>query len=262
MAETSLDASSVAAPEAPNPVVENSPALQQPAQAPELQNGGFPVQQLQQSFMMWGGGPSMLQPAMPSLLQFSMPTAVPCQMPSMMQAPVGSVLHPSGFYGAPALTLLEQLTQGMDNDSTQPSTATVKVTKPLEPDGTNLSAWMFDAINCSVTKNCAEAFRKPLPGTKANAAAMSILISSTPDDFHTEITAFPSAYEALLWICRKYQGGFDMSINEEWLRRLKEEGNDQRGNSDKLRSEEGEPVPELTGKPSSYASWLPCPMHY
>jgi hypothetical protein len=85
----------------------------------------------------------------------------------------------------------------MDNDSTQPSTATVKISKPLEPDGLNLSTWMYDTVNCSITKNCVEAFRRPLPGTKTNAAAMNLLTSGTPEEFHPEITALSSAFEAM-----------------------------------------------------------------
>ncbi len=65
---------------------------------------------------------------------------------------MGSVMQPAGCLQAPTQTLLEQLTKGLDNDQTQPSTATVKITKPLEPDGLNLSTWMYDTVNCSITK--------------------------------------------------------------------------------------------------------------
>jgi hypothetical protein len=63
-----------------------------------------------------------------------------------------------------------------------------------------------------------------MPGTKANAAAMNLLISSTPGEYHADITCFPSAYEAMLWICSKFRGGHNPAINNEWLRRFQQEG--------------------------------------
>jgi hypothetical protein len=120
--------------------------------------------------------------------------------------------------------MLEQLTHGMGEDKTQPSSANVKVANPLEPDGLNLSIWMYDTYTCSVSKNCSEAFQGPMPGTKANAAAMNLLISSTPGEYHADITCFPSAYEAMLWICSKFRGGHNPAINNEWLRRFQQEG--------------------------------------
>jgi transposase InsO family protein len=53
---------------------------------------------------------------------------------------------------------------------------------------------------------------------------MTLLISSTPADFHAELTSFPTACEALTWICSKYQGGHDLTINNEWLRQFTQEG--------------------------------------
>jgi hypothetical protein len=49
--------------------------------------------------------------------------------------------------------------------------------KSLEPDGLNLSIWMYDTYTCSVSKNCSEAFQGPMPGTKANVGRMNLLIS-------------------------------------------------------------------------------------
>ena len=55
-------------------------------------------------------------------------------------------------------SLVQLLTQGLEDDKTQPSTATVKVSLPLQPDGLNLPTWLYDTINCGITKNCVEAF--------------------------------------------------------------------------------------------------------
>ena len=117
------------------------------------------------------------------------------QLPSLQPFPT-MWQQPSSFQPA-SQTLLQQLTQELDDDKTQPSTATVKVSQPLQPDGLNLPTWLYDTINCGITKNCVEAFKNSMPGTRANAAAVSLLTSSTPVEFHAEITACASACEAL-----------------------------------------------------------------
>ncbi len=68
------------------------------------------------------------------------------------------------------------------------------------------------------------AFKKPMPGTKANAAAIGLLTAGTPEAFHSDITACGSACEALEWLCNRFQGGHNQAINDEWLRRFTEEG--------------------------------------
>lgn len=83
---------------------------------------------------------------------------------------------------------------------------------------------MYDIINCGISKNCVEAFQRPLPGTRSNSAAIHLLASSTPGEFHWEITFCPSAFHALTWICNKFQGGHNRAINGEWFRRFTQEG--------------------------------------
>ncbi len=61
----------------------------------------------------------------------------------------------------------------------------------------------------------------PCPG--ANAAAMMQLTDSVPEEWGVACTLQPSAYDALMLLVSKFQGGFDKTINREWLRRLKEE---------------------------------------
>jgi len=192
MDDISPSVNSVPTPVLPNPADQIGTGTQQGGQSPVLQSGLISGQQSQPLFPLWHTAPTMLQP-------------------------------PSYFQPA-SQTLLQQLTQGLDDDKTQPSTATVKVSQPLQPDGLNLSTWLYDTINCGITKNCVEAFKKPMPGTKANAAAISLLTSGTPGEFHAEITACSSACEALTWVCSKFQGGYNRSINNEWLRRFTQEG--------------------------------------
>ncbi len=144
------------------------------------------------------------------------------QQPSLQQP--STMWQQSSFFQPSSQTLLQQLTQGLDEDKTQPSTATVRISQPLQPDGLNLSTWLYDTINCGITKNCVEAFKAPMPGTRANAAAVSLLTSGTPAEFHAEITACSSAWEALAMVCSKFQGGQNRAINSEWLRRFTQEG--------------------------------------
>lgn len=121
-------------------------------------------------------------------------------------------------------SLLQELTQDLENDTTKPSTSNVKVSQPLTKDGVNLRPWLYDFINCAITKECIEALQKPLPRTRANSAAIHLLISSTPSEFSWYLASCGSAYAALQWIISKYEGGHDRSINSEWFRRLAEEG--------------------------------------
>lgn len=109
-------------------------------------------------------------------------------------------------------------------DRTDPSTANVKFSQPLQPDGLNLPVWLYDVINCGISKNCVEAFKDPLHGTKANSAAINLLTSSTAGEFHSEIASCPSTCDALAWICNRFQGGHNRAINGEWFWRFTEEG--------------------------------------
>lgn len=151
-----------------------------------------------------------------------MPQAMPSAQQSQQTGPECGSQPSYGLFSNDSL--LDQLTQGLEEDTTQPSTATVKVSQPLQEDGLNTPTWFYDVINCGITKNCVEAFKNPMPRTKANAAALALLISSTPGEFHSEITACPSACDALRWLCNKFQGGRNRAINDEWLRRLTQEG--------------------------------------
>lgn len=75
-----------------------------------------------------------------------------------------------------------------------------------------------------MAKECVQALQKPMPFTPADVAATIPLTSSTPKEFATSITRSPFACDAFHWVLRKFQGGYDRSINTDWLRRLREEG--------------------------------------
>lgn len=140
------------------------------------------------------------------------------------QQPAPSFWQQAGYIQPSRQTLLHRLTQGLGSDTTQPSTTTVEVFQPLQPDGLNLHVWMYDIINCGIINNCVEAFQKSMPGTRSNLAAIHLLTSSTPSKFHWEITSCPSAFDALIWISNKFQGGHNRAINGEWFRRFTQEG--------------------------------------
>jgi hypothetical protein len=118
---------------------------------------------------------------------------------------------------------LQELTSGLDGDKTNPTSAAVRVSQTLDPDGLNLNPWMYDLVNCGIAKQCIEAFKSPLPATKANSAALHLILSSIPKELTYQVARM-TAYDALIWISSKYQGGTDKSINNEWFRRLTEEG--------------------------------------
>ncbi len=126
----------------------------------------------------------------------SIPPVHQSQQHTFPQPSLSSWQQP-GYTQPSSYTLLHRLTQGLAADKTDPSTATVKVSQPLQSDGLNLPVWLYDLINCGISKNCVEAFKDPIPGTKANSAAINLLTSSTPGEFHWEITACPSACDAL-----------------------------------------------------------------
>jgi hypothetical protein len=117
-----------------------------------------------------------------------------------------------------------RLAQFAADDKTKPSSTNVKVAHPDMVDGENVETWTYSLITCAVAKECIEALQKPMPFTRADAAATILLSDSTPKEFIASITRAPSAYDAFNWIVRKFQGGYDRSINKEWLRRLTEEG--------------------------------------
>jgi hypothetical protein len=68
------------------------------------------------------------------------------------------------------------------DDSKKPSTANVKVSCMLDRNGANVRKWMTDMVVAAINKDCTEAIQKPLPNTRANAAALQLITSSIPED--------------------------------------------------------------------------------
>ena len=102
------------------------------------------------------------------------------QNPALQTAP--SVTHEviqdsKGVGSHPAVSVLTAL---LHDDSTRPSAANVKVSQVLQNGGDNFQVWMYELIHAAISKECVEAFQKPLPCTRANAAAIMLLTSSTP----------------------------------------------------------------------------------
>lgn len=137
------------------------------------------------------------------------PTAVvPQTAPSVLltgQSAPAATVHQAPSQSR-SVSLVQELTQDLMNDTTKSSTSSVKVSQSLDGDGLNLSHWLYDLINCGITKDCIEAFQRPGPGTKASSATLHLLISSIPNDFARHVTR-KSAYDALLSITGRFQGG-------------------------------------------------------
>lgn len=110
----------------------------------------------------------------------------------------------------------------VENDTTPLSSANVKVALKLKEDGTNYPAWEACYLNACIAKEVAHTVVKPVPCTKANAAATSLLSSSIPEIWVNHVTTLPTAHEAFLWIRAKYRGGFNTAANTTWMRQLQE----------------------------------------
>jgi hypothetical protein len=121
------------------------------------------------------------------------------------------------------LTWLSLLAALSADDSTKPSTANVKVSCTLDRNGANVRKWMTEMVVAAINKDCAEAIQKPLPNTRANAAALQPITSSIPEDWEPEGSAKHVAFDALKWVCNSFQGGHDRTINKGWFRQLQED---------------------------------------
>ena len=92
-------------------------------------------------------------------------------------------------------------------DTTRPSTSNVKVAQSLMRDGRNVKVWAMYLINAGITKECVECFQSPMPGTRADAAGLMLISTSTPEDWGPALVSMPSAFDALQWVLAKFQGG-------------------------------------------------------
>jgi hypothetical protein len=123
----------------------------------------------------------------------------------------------------PGLTWMSLLGALSADDTTKPSTANVKVSCMLDRNGGNIRKWMTEVVVAAINKDCTEAIQKPLPNTRANAAALQLITSSIPADWEPEGSAKHVAFDALTWVCNRFQGGHDRTINKGWYRQLQED---------------------------------------
>ena len=103
--------------------------------------------------------------------------------PSVLQTNLQAQSVPQVSSQSKGMSIVQELTQGLATDKTKPSTSSVKVSQVLDSDGLNLNPWLYDLVNCGITKECIEAFQHPMPYTKANSAALHLLLSSIPKEF-------------------------------------------------------------------------------
>jgi hypothetical protein len=128
--------------------------------------------------------------------------------------------NPVSQSSGPGITWMSLLAALSADDSTKPSSADVKVSCTLKRDGSNFRKWMNELVVAAINKECTEAIQKSTPNTRANAAALQFINTSIPEDWEPEGTAKHVAFDALTWICNRFQGGHDRSINKGWLNQL------------------------------------------
>jgi transposase InsO family protein len=129
----------------------------------------------------------------------------------------------NGQSSAAGVTWMSMMAALSADDTTKPSTANVKVSCTLDRKGGNFRKWMTEMVVATINKDCAEAIQRPLPNTRANAAALQLITSSIPEDWEPEGDAKHIAFETLTWVCNKFQGGHDRTINKGWFKQLQED---------------------------------------
>jgi hypothetical protein len=102
-----------------------------------------------------------------------------------------------GQSSAAGVTWMSMMAALSADDTTKPSTANVKVSCILDRKGGNFRKWMTDMVVATINKDCAEAIQRPLPNTRANAAALQLITSSIPEDWEPEGDAKHIAFETL-----------------------------------------------------------------
>jgi hypothetical protein len=127
---------------------------------------------------------------------------------------------PGSSSSGPGITWMTLLAALSADDSTKPSSANIKVACTLKRDGSNFRKWMNGLVVAAINKECTEALQKPTPNTRANAAALQLITTSVPEDWEPEGSAKHVAFDTLTWVCNRFQGGHDRSINKGWLNQL------------------------------------------
>jgi hypothetical protein len=87
-------------------------------------------------------------------------------------------------------------------------------------DGTNLPMWKKALFAACVSKGCLIALETPMPGEPEDFAAMFLILSSVPEEWHYSLTAIDTAYEAFVWIMDQYTGGHNLQATKRWRAEL------------------------------------------
>jgi hypothetical protein len=111
-------------------------------------------------------------------------------------------------------------------DRTQVHSVKVKVNTKLREDGTNFSLWKDDLLMACLEKgkDCCASLEQKMEGTRANAAAKSLIRSSVTEWMASQTRQFATAQEMLSFIESQYRGGKGkpaMENNKRWLEELR-----------------------------------------
>jgi hypothetical protein len=87
-------------------------------------------------------------------------------------------------------------------------------------DGTNLPMWKKALFAACVSKGCLIALETPMPGEPEDFAAMFLILSSVPEEWHYSLTAIDTAYDAFVWIMDQYTGGHNLQATKRWRAEL------------------------------------------
>ena len=103
----------------------------------------------------------------------------------------------------------------ISTDTTSPVNSHSKVRHPLTKDLLTAPLWLNSTHSVAVGKNVDECLKSPMPNTKGNVVAMSIVTEAIPSDWAEIVSTMDTAHEALEWFKRKFQGGHNTDAIQE-----------------------------------------------
>jgi hypothetical protein len=71
----------------------------------------------------------------------------------------------------------------------------------------NFHTWKARMVLASINVDCYVAFQEPMPNSRQNAAALSLLLNSTPKMWHARLVKERTAHDAMHWVMDQYDGG-------------------------------------------------------
>ncbi len=90
------------------------------------------------------------------------------------------------------------------------------MTVPLDRWGLAVRLWVQNVTQTCVSKNVSECLEMDLPGTKADAVAMGLVLSKIPMDWEHEASEKGSAMRAIEWLKNKFPEGHNPQANGDW----------------------------------------------